>query len=76
MQLQIPISESYTTYKDKYKRCNHVVGISMWEFEWCPKYRYRMFRKWEYKKLAEADPDFESYKKDSDFKEIVGPEGA
>jgi len=29
-----------------------------------------------YKKLAEADPDFESYKKDSDFKGIVGPEGA
>ena len=26
----------------------------MWEFEWCPKYRYKMFQKWKYRKLAEA----------------------
>ena len=30
------------------------VGISMWEFEWVTKYRYKMFRKWKYKQLIEA----------------------
>ena len=54
MQKQILLSESYERNKDKYERGNHHVGISMWEFEWCPKYRYKMFRKWKYKKLVEA----------------------
>lgn len=54
MQKQILLSESYERNEDKYERGNHHVGISMWEFEWCPKYRYKMFRKWKYKKLAEA----------------------
>ena len=31
-----------------------MVGNSMWEFEFCPKYRYRMFGKWKYRKLVEA----------------------
>ena len=44
MQKQILISESYEKNEDKYERGNHHVGISMWEFEWCPKYRYKMFR--------------------------------
>jgi putative transposase len=26
----------------------------MWDFKWCPKYRYKMFRKWKYKQLVEA----------------------
>ena len=54
MEKQIAISESYETHKNKYKRNSHSVGFSMWEFEWCPKYRYKMFRKWKYKKLVEA----------------------
>jgi len=54
MQKQILISESYEKNINKYGRGNHHVGISMWEFEWCPKYRYKMFGKWKYRKLAEA----------------------
>jgi len=51
MQEQIQISESYEKI---YERGNHFVGISMWHFEWCTKYRYKMFRKWKCKKLVEA----------------------
>src|SRR3989344_1730910 len=36
----------------KYERNNHSVGDSIWHMEWCPKYRYKMFRKEEYKNLA------------------------
>ena len=38
----------------KYTRNHHSVGDSMWHMEWCPKYRYKMFRKEEYKNLAGA----------------------
>src|SRR3989344_1698421 len=38
----------------KYTRNKHSVGDSFYHFEWCPKYRYQMFRKFEYKSLAEA----------------------
>ena len=48
---QILVSESYA---DKYERSNHSVGVSMWHFEWCTKYRYKMFAKEEYKALIEA----------------------
>ena len=54
MQKQILVSESYEANKDKYERGDYYVGVSMWEFEWCPKYRYKMFRKWKYRKLVEA----------------------
>lgn len=54
METQIVISESYEANENKYRRTKHMVGISMWEFEWKPKYAYHMFRKWKYKKLAEA----------------------
>ena len=54
MQKQILLSEGYERNENKYERGNHHVGISMWEFEWKPKYAYKMFRKWKYKKLAEA----------------------
>ena len=54
MQKQILLSESYEKNINKYQKGNHHVGVSMWEFEWCPKYRYKMFRKWKYRKLAEA----------------------
>lgn len=54
MQTQILLSESYDEYENKYDRKNHIVGISRWEFQWCPKYRYKMFRKWKYKKLVEG----------------------
>ena len=54
MEQQTQFSESYRKYENRYERGNHIVGVSMWEFEWCPKYRYKMFRKWKYKKLVEA----------------------
>jgi putative transposase len=41
---QIKLSESY-------ERNNHSVGISMWHFEWCTKYRYKMMKKEEYSAL-------------------------
>lgn len=42
METQVLISESYV---EKYERRSHSVGISMWHFEWCTKYRLKMFRK-------------------------------
>ena len=51
MEYQIQISESY---QEKYERSNHAVGISMWHFEWCTKYRYKMFGKEEYRNLITA----------------------
>lgn len=51
MEVQIQISESFT---EKYERNGHSVGISMWHFEWCSKYRYKMFQKDKYKNLVTA----------------------
>ena len=51
MEQQILISESYA---EKYERNSHSVGISMWHFEWCTKYRLKMFRKEEQKNLIAA----------------------
>ncbi len=51
METQVLISESYA---EKYERSNHSVGISMWHFEWCTKYRYAMFRKDEQRALITA----------------------
>ena len=47
MEQQINFSESY-------EKNNHSVGISMWHFEWCTKYRYKMFGKQEYLNLITA----------------------
>ena len=33
---------------------SHSVGQSLYHFEWCPKYRYKMFNKAENKKLCET----------------------
>ena len=52
MAMQTELVENFED--NRYKRGKHFVGISMWEFEWCPKYRYKMFRKWKYRKLVEA----------------------
>ena len=49
--MQIQLSESYA---EKYERSSHAVGISMWHFEWCTKYRYKMFGKQEYLNLITA----------------------
>ena len=49
MEYQIQISESYV---NKYERRAHSVGVSMWHFEWCTKYRYKMMQKEEYRNLA------------------------
>ena len=54
MEKQTLVSESYEEYEHEYQRGNHIVGISMWEFEWCPKYRYKIFRKIKYRNLMEA----------------------
>ena len=54
MQEKLVFSESYERLENKYEKNSHSVGVSMFEFEWIPKYRYNMFRKWEYRKLAEA----------------------
>jgi len=51
MELQIQLSESF---EEKYERSNHSVGISMWHFEWCTKYRYKMFGKEEQRNLMDA----------------------
>ena len=51
MEQQILISESYA---EKYERSSHAVGISMWHFEWCTKYRYKMFAKEEQRNLMNA----------------------
>ena len=54
MQEKLVFSESHEGFENKYERNSHSVGVSMWEFQWCPKYRYKMFQKWKYRKLAEA----------------------
>ena len=51
MELQIQISDSYA---EKYERSSHAIGVSMWHFEWCTKYRYKMFGKDEYRNLITA----------------------
>jgi len=51
MEIQIKLSENF---QEKYSRSKHSVGVSMWHFEWCTKYRYKMFRKQEYRNLITA----------------------
>ena len=38
--------------ENKYLSYSHAYGINFWAFEWCPKYRYKMFRKTYYKNLC------------------------
>ena len=54
METQLALSGSYKEHLAQMERRSHMVGISMWDFEWCPKYRYKMFRKWTNMKLVEA----------------------
>jgi len=51
MKQQVRLSKNYT---EKYEKTSHAIGISMWHFEWCTKYRYKMFKKEEYKNLVSA----------------------
>jgi putative transposase len=39
---------------NQYEKRAHSVGISIWHFEWCTKYRYKMFKKFEYCNLITA----------------------
>jgi putative transposase len=39
---------------NQYEKRAHSIGISIWHFEWCTKYRYRMFRKEKYENLISA----------------------
>jgi len=50
MEKQIELSVSY----NEYERQNHSVGISIWQFEWCPKYRYKMMKNPEKRALVQA----------------------
>ena len=50
---QTTLSVSYEQ-KNEYRHRAHSVGISIWHFEWCTKYRYKMMRKEEYCALANA----------------------
>ena len=71
---QLLISESYNK-PDEYERGSHYVGISMWHFEWCTKYRYKMFGKFEYKSLAEACIRKQAFKHNIKIRELsVMPE--
>lgn len=54
METQILLGSMTEEYKQTYERGSHYVGISMWHFEWCTKYRYKMFGKFEYRNLAIA----------------------
>ena len=54
MENQIQISESYTKQLNEYEHYQHSVGVMIMHLEWCTKYRYKMFQKQEYFKLAEA----------------------
>ncbi len=38
----------------EYEKFDHSVGKMMMHFEWCTKYRYKMFGKFEYKNLVTA----------------------
>ncbi|MBI2044182.1 IS200/IS605 family transposase [Candidatus Pacearchaeota archaeon] len=38
----------------EYEKHDHSVGIMMLHLEWCTKYRYKMFGKYEYKNLISA----------------------
>ena len=50
MEQQTKFSEN----QNEYERRAHSVGISIWHFEWCSKYRYKMFGKEEYCNLMGA----------------------
>ena len=51
METQILLSNSF---ENQYEKSKHSIGISMWHFEWCTKYRYQMFGKEKYKNLILA----------------------
>jgi len=40
--------------ENKYEKYEHSVGKIMLHLEWCTKYRYKMFQKFEYKSLISA----------------------
>ena len=52
MEQQTQFSASYK--ENEYRRRAHSVGISIWHFEWCSKYRYKMYQKEEYCSLMTA----------------------
>ncbi len=57
MENQLQLRENYEAQDSRinqYSRTNHAVGIVMLHLEWCTKYRYKMFRKLEYKNLITA----------------------
>jgi len=51
MENQLQLSENPAS---KYEHNDHSVGKMMMHLEWCTKYRYKMFRKEEYRNLITA----------------------
>lgn len=41
-------------FANHYLRDNYAVGIAFWHIQFCTKYRFKMFAKFEYKNLCEA----------------------
>jgi len=41
-------------FAKQYLKGNHSIGIAFWHIQFCTKYRYNMFAKFEYNKLCEA----------------------
>ena len=47
---QLKLSDSYANYE----KASHSVGVSMWKFEWAPKYRYKMMQNTEKRALVDG----------------------
>ena len=53
MSFVLEVNMSYSFMK-LYKRTNRSVGIAFWHIQFCTKFRFKMFNKFEYKSLMEA----------------------
>ena len=49
-----PKLEAKMNFSYHYVREQHSIGVAFWHIEFCTKYRYKMFAKFEYKHLCEA----------------------
>lgn len=54
MKQELLFSESGARLESKYERGAHTVGVSMWEFEWKPKYGYAMMQNPEKRAIVSA----------------------
>jgi putative transposase len=49
-----PKLEAKMNFGNHYLKSNHSIGIAFWHLQFCTKYRFKMFSKFEYKHLCEA----------------------